>query len=55
MGFFLKGERAKQVLGSDLVGLPISLAAPSGVGRANGSWSSSLPPGRLFGVVLGGH
>lgn len=54
MGFFLKGERAKQVLGSDLVGLPISLAAPSRVGRANGSWSSSLPPGRLFGVVLGG-
>lgn len=43
------------MLGSDLAGLPISLAAPSRVGRENGSWSSSLPPGRLFGVVLGGH
>lgn len=53
--FFLKGERGKQVLGPDLAGLQISLAAPSaGVGKASGSWSSSVPPGRLFGVVLGG-
>lgn len=53
--FFLKGKRGKQVPGSDLVGLQISLAAPSGMGRASGSWSSSLHPGRLFGVLLGGH
>lgn len=52
--FFPKGEKAKQVLGSDPAGLPTLSAAPPGVGRANGLWDGSMPSRETFWGGTGG-